>query len=139
MGAHSNSEMCRFCCKTILSARAGNIDSRTAINAQHRFKIVSPDSIIARQSPATEFCNKICLEETFRGAATCPAPRPLVQKPLRRDHCAQAGEYFDESEQSTLAKRRLYSHCGEYARERRSARPETRNHKRAQGIGSRMR
>ncbi len=27
----------RFCCKTILGARAGNIDSRTAIKAQHRF------------------------------------------------------------------------------------------------------
>src|SRR6266498_1101102 len=27
----------RFCCKTILGARAGNIDSRTATKAQHRF------------------------------------------------------------------------------------------------------
>src|SRR6266487_4579063 len=26
-----------FCCKTILGARAGNIDSRTATKAQHRF------------------------------------------------------------------------------------------------------
>src|SRR6266700_1828257 len=31
------SDIGRFCCKTILGARAGNIDSRTATKAQHRF------------------------------------------------------------------------------------------------------
>src|SRR6266498_5400718 len=49
----------RFCCKTILGARAGNIDSRTATKAQHRFKNLRPDSIIARQPSLAEFCNRI--------------------------------------------------------------------------------
>src|SRR5713226_3336712 len=40
----------RFCCKTILSARAGNIDSRTAINAQHRFKNCFPRIRLLRAS-----------------------------------------------------------------------------------------
>ena len=38
-----------------------------------------------------------------------------------------------------LGKRRLYAHCRKHARERRGARQATRNHKRAQGSGSRMR
>jgi hypothetical protein len=49
-----------YCCKTILGARAGNIDSITATNAQHRFKTsFRQASIIARGPLLVEFCNGI--------------------------------------------------------------------------------
>jgi hypothetical protein len=36
VGHLARSEKCRFCCKSILSIRARNIDSRSRTNAQHR-------------------------------------------------------------------------------------------------------
>src|SRR6266540_562334 len=53
----------RFCCKTILGARAGNIDSRTATKAQHRFnKSFAPIRLlrVSRLLPsfATVSCRK---------------------------------------------------------------------------------
>src|SRR4029077_8305764 len=67
--------------------------------------------------------------------------RPVVLTEIRRFAAAMAEEreYSDESKQSTLGKRRLYPHCGKYEGERRGTRQGTRNHKRAQSFGSRMR
>jgi len=66
-----------MCCKTIVMTRMSNIDSRTRISAQRRFKnIVHLDSIIAHSQRSKEFCNTIrgrtVMQRTHRNDRFCP-------------------------------------------------------------------
>ncbi len=62
------------CRKTILSARAGNIDSRTAINAQHRFKNCFPRIRLLR---ASRLPPSFATKSARLGPAETPAIRSL--------------------------------------------------------------
>jgi hypothetical protein len=58
--------LCRYCCKSILSISARNIESKSRTNAQHRFKSTYAPirllQISIRQRPFGDFCNNICQE-----------------------------------------------------------------------------
>ena len=66
----------RFCCKTILSAPARKIDSRSRSKAQHRFKSVCNRirlfQIPIPQTSVGDFCNKIGPERRFGNVAFPP-------------------------------------------------------------------
>src|SRR5262245_46826212 len=46
-----------MCCKTILTTKMSNIDSRTSTASQHESKNPSGDSIFARWRRSEEFCS----------------------------------------------------------------------------------
>src|SRR5262245_19885080 len=52
-----------LCCKSLLSISAGNIDSRSGVNTQQRFKrtdvLIRLFQISISQSPFGDFCNTI--------------------------------------------------------------------------------
>src|SRR5262245_21463731 len=70
----------RLCCKSLLSISAGNIDSRSGVNTQQRFKrtdvLIRLFQTSISQSPLGDFCNTIPSEADMTGS-----PRDVAQVP----------------------------------------------------------
>src|SRR5262249_58086581 len=90
----------RLCCKTIFRIRARKIDSRSRVNAQHRFKSsFAPIRLLRISIPQLlrgDFCNTIPPIATKERTSICVAKGPQGDMALRRlyKHQPRLGSLF---------------------------------------------